>query len=98
MIKTHRNFLLQGNNQHHAHIHINPIGELDIDIIESEQHHSAEFDDLTFKCSGAMTTLVGVDPKVNKQWHLSLDNRDAEELNVLITQATEEFEVLMKDL
>lgn len=98
MIKTHRNFILHGTPKHHAHVHINPIGELDIDIVESHEHHHTEFSSLSFKRSKQSTLLQGVDIEQKQSWQLTLDNKDAEELTTIIQRANDDFEELMRDL
>ncbi|MFA0087788.1 hypothetical protein [Vibrio sp. 10N.261.51.F12] len=98
MIKTHRNFLLAEPRCHHANVYINPVGQLDIDIVESRQHHDASFETLTFKYEGAIVHIQGIDCRTNKHWDVSLNCRDANEINTLILRANEELETLMSDL
>ncbi|MGF1750122.1 MULTISPECIES: hypothetical protein [Vibrio] len=98
MIKTHRNFLLPESNGHHVNIDINPIGHLDIDIVELKEHHDSEFEQLTFKHAGSVTHIQGVDEHSNQLWNIPLHCQDAHELNALILRANDELETLMRDL
>ncbi|MCG9577041.1 hypothetical protein [Vibrio tubiashii] len=96
MISVHREYELIDVNHSHAHVEINPIGLIDVEIMENKQHHQAEFSELSFQKVGGHTRLCGKQNK--KPWQLELDNKDAEEINRLIDQASEEFETLMRDL
>ncbi|CAH0525478.1 hypothetical protein [Vibrio hippocampi] len=98
MIKSHCNVLLHGPRSHHAEVHINPIGELDIDIMESKQHFSSEFEQLKFQRKNNGTQLQGVEQVNQKAWHIELEHQDAEQLSRLIKNANEEYEQLMCDL
>lgn len=96
MISVHRDYQLQDNDHLHAHVEINPIGVLDVQIVENKQHHHAEFNDVSFKKIDGHTRLCA--KHSSKPWQLELANRDAEEINRLIDAASEEFETLMRDL
>lgn len=96
MISVHRDYQLQDKDHLHAHIEINPIGLLDVEIIENKQRHQAEFNDVSFKKIDGHTRLCA--KQATKPWQLALTNRDAEEINRLIDAASEEFETLMRDL
>lgn len=96
MITKHRDYQLQDSNHFHAHVEINPVGVLDVEILENKQHHQAEFNELSFMKIGGHTRLCGQHDK--KPWQLALANKDAEEINRLIDQASEELEILMRDL
>jgi len=100
MIAKHRDYLLQDTKNFHAHIQVNPIGILDVDIVEKREHHSSSFDSLAFKKVGSKTIVSGCEERGRKksQWQLTLTKRDAEELNLLIEDANEEYEILMRDL
>ncbi|GMQ49014.1 hypothetical protein [Vibrio sp. 10N] len=98
MIKTHHNFLLSGSPQRHAHVHVNPVGEVDVDIVELDEHHNTEFTALKFQRSQHSTLLKGMEISDHKSWQISLNNRDADELNKIIERANEDFEQLMRDL
>ncbi|WP_159650998.1 hypothetical protein [Vibrio atypicus] len=96
MITVHRNYQLQDANHFHAHVEINPIGQLDVDIIENKQHHQAEFEELKFEKTSKHTRLCATHGK--QRWQVALDDKDAKELDRLIREANEEFETLMRDL
>lgn len=98
MIKTHRNFLLHGSNHRHAHVLVNPIGELDVDIIESNEHHNTELAELSFKRSKHSTLVKGFEIGDHQAWQITLSNRDADELNTIIERANDDYEELMRDL
>ena len=99
MLAKHRDYLLHGTQNFHAHVQVNPIGQLDVDIVEKREHHSASFESLAFKKVGSKTIVSGCDEKNKKsKWQLTLAKKDAEELNLLIEEANEEYEILMRDL
>ncbi|MEF1172551.1 hypothetical protein [Vibrio sinaloensis] len=94
MISVHRDYQL--HDQNHAHVEINPVGLLDVDIKENKVHHQAEFSELSFRKVGQHTRLSAQGEQ--KPWQLELTNKDAEEINRLIDSANEELETLMRDL
>ncbi|NVD08664.1 hypothetical protein FCU94_17600 [Vibrio sp. JPW-9-11-11] len=96
MILLHRDYRLGNAGHHHAHVAINPVGVIDVDITESAQHHSAEFSELVFQKAQGYTRLIGRHSK--RPWQVTLSDHDAAEVHRLIDQAEEEFEVLMCDL
>jgi len=96
MITVHRDYELVGMNHSHARIEINPTGLIDVEIMENKQHLQAEFSELSFKKVGGHTRLCGKQNK--KPWQVELENKDAEEINRLIDAASEEYEILMRDL
>ena len=49
MISVHRVYEIKDISHNHAHIEINPVGVIDIEIVEKKEHHRAEFKDLSFK-------------------------------------------------
>jgi hypothetical protein len=98
MIKTHRNFVLHGSNQRHAQIHVNPVGELDIDIVESNEHHNTELTELSFKRSRHSTLVKGFEVHDHKAWQITLNHRDADELSTIVKRANDDYEELMRDL
>ncbi|MGY3572223.1 hypothetical protein [Vibrio paucivorans] len=98
MIAKQRNYIVQGKTNLHALVQVNPIGELDVEIVETHKHHHTDFENLSFKRSGSRTLLVGRDAKQAKPWQVTLASQDADELNHLIQEANEEFETLMRDL
>lgn len=98
MIKSHYNVLLHGSQSYHAEVHINPVGELDIDILESNQHLSTEFDQLTFNHKPSCTEIKGIELVNQQPWKLELTHKDANYVNHLVVKANEEYEQLMCDL
>ncbi|MCK6265455.1 hypothetical protein KP803_19530 [Vibrio sp. ZSDE26] len=96
MISVHRSYQLQDTNHPIAHIEVNPVGILDIEIKEKDIRHKTELSDVVFKPSGVFTKLCGRENQ--KQWELELAVNDASELNKLIGDAHEEYEMLMRDL
>lgn len=100
MLAEHRQYTLPGKKVLHADVTVNPTGELEVDIKEKKNHLTAEFEELHF-CSGRQKTdLVCQEPVGDHaiRWHIYLANQDAEELEHLIEEAEEEFEILMRDL
>ncbi|MDD1796089.1 hypothetical protein L4D06_18275 [Enterovibrio makurazakiensis] len=100
MLARRRNYLLKDTKQLHANVHVIPTGTIEVEIVEKHQCHAAEFEHLRFERSGRVTKLVGKHTSNGKpvQWQLPLANDDAKELESLIEQATEELEILMRDL
>ncbi|OIQ25573.1 hypothetical protein [uncultured Vibrio sp.] len=102
MITVHRNYQLRGNtlrqesNSPVAHVVVNPVGTLDVEIRDKNIRHQTDLSDITFKPLGAVTKICGKDKQ--KPWELELDVQDASELNKLIGNAHEEYEILMRDL
>jgi len=96
MITIHRHYRLSNRPDLHAHVEVNPIGQLDVEIVELHEHHSTEFDDLTFKTRGQKTQVCGKEKTL--PWHLNLDANDAKDLSTVINEANEEYETLMRDL
>lgn len=96
MILLHRDYQLNDSGHYHAHVAINPVGFIDIDIEENEQHHSAKFSELIFKKVDGCTQLIG--RHAGRPWQVALHDHDAAEVHRLIDQAADEFEVLMCDL
>ncbi|AIS57936.1 MULTISPECIES: hypothetical protein [Vibrio] len=96
MISTFRDYELQDKNHFHAHIEVNPTGLLDVDIIEKNEHHQTELCDISFEKLDGKTRIKG--KEAQHQWQMDLDDRDATELHHLISEANEEYEILMRDL
>lgn len=96
MISKHRNYQLKDVNHSRAHIEINPIGLIDVELVENKQHLRAEFSEVSFQKVGGHTRLCGRQNK--KPWQVELNNKDADEVNRLIDEASEEYEILMRDL
>ena len=100
MYIKHRSYTLADKMHHHAHVAVNPAGFLHVDIIEVHQEFDAEFEDLRFEDNGKTTGLVCTDnckPR-HELWHVDLTCDDAKELDTLIQEAKEEYEILMRDL
>ncbi len=49
MIAVHRDYCLSSSSELHAHVKVNPVGRLEVEIIELEERHTTEFDDLSLK-------------------------------------------------
>lgn len=100
MLTERRQFILPGDTGFHADITVNPTGELDVNIVEKDNHLTGEFAELCFYTSGKKTELVCKDQHVpdTVRWHLLLASDDARELAKLIELAEDEYEILMRDL
>ncbi|UTV28791.1 hypothetical protein [Photobacterium atrarenae] len=92
--------MLPGNMHYHAHIDINPRGFLRVYLVESNQVHEAEFEDLRFERHGSIPSVVCCEyaKPPQKDWHVYLSLKDARELINSIVEASEEYEILMRDL
>ncbi|MFD2180517.1 hypothetical protein [Veronia pacifica] len=100
MLSKHRDYLLQDTKHMRAHFQVNPTGIVEVEIIDNKEYHSAEFDKVKFERRGKVTKLVGQTVSGNKkvQWQVPLAIEDANELAQLIEDASEELEILMRDL
>ena len=100
MLAKHRNYLLKDTKKLHAHVQVIPTGLLEIEIIEKKQHHAAEFLELHFEQEGKITKLFGKNTANGKPtlWQVPFNHDDAKDLENLIDEANEEFEILMRDL
>lgn len=100
MLARHRDYLLKDKKKLHAHVQIIPTGSVEIEIVEKHQCHAAEFKEIHFERKGSVTQLVGIHTSNGKptQWQVPFTNDDAKELEHLIDEASEEFEILMRDL
>ncbi|NOH47971.1 hypothetical protein F0262_07860 [Vibrio rotiferianus] len=96
MITVHREYCLSNSPDLHAHVEVNPVGKLEVEIVELHEHHTTEFDDLSFESSGAKTRICGKEDTV--PWQFNLAKTDALELSHLVDEANEEYETLMSDL
>ncbi|EGU49384.1 hypothetical protein VII00023_10120 [Vibrio ichthyoenteri ATCC 700023] len=96
MITVERKYCLSDSPDLHARVEVNPLGKLEVEIIELNQRHSSEFDDLSFICSEGGIRVCGKDNALS--WHLSLATGDGLELSNLVDNAHEEYETLMRDL
>ncbi|PSU46925.1 hypothetical protein C9J12_17105 [Photobacterium frigidiphilum] len=100
MLAESREFILLDSRARHANIRVIPTGVLEVSIEEGNDKMQAEFAQLLFSSSGKKTGLVCRNSVSSNDvnWHLELSNADARELSLLIEQAEEEFEILMRDL
>ncbi|MEI8634374.1 hypothetical protein P4S72_24845 [Vibrio sp. PP-XX7] len=99
MIKVHRDYLTRDKHHRRAHVEVNPVGYLDIDIIGRNECYHCDFEYIYFENSGEKTKVIGHEQgKNNKVWQLMLSDQDARELTHLIEEANETYELLMKDL
>ncbi len=96
MIVVHRDYCLSRRPDLHAHIEVNPVGKLKVEIIELQKCHSTEFDDLSFESRGNETRICGSENA--DKWQFKLAASDALELSHLVEEASEEYEILMSDL
>lgn len=51
MIAVHRDYCLSRRPDLHAHIEVNPVGKLKVEIVELQECHSTAFDDLSLKAA-----------------------------------------------
>ncbi|QIA62420.1 hypothetical protein GT360_02270 [Vibrio astriarenae] len=100
MIIKQRDYLIPNTNRYHAHVEINPVGEVDIDIVESQKHYHSNLDRVQFERKGEKVKVLGVDEHAGKtsKWQLTLASGDALDLNCAIEEANDELEILMRDL
>ena len=100
MLSRHRDYLLQDTKHLRAHFEVIPTGIVEVEIVDKKECHSAEFDKVRFERRGKVAKLVGQTQSGNKkvQWQVPLTVVDAEELEQLIEDASEELEILMRDL
>ena len=100
MLARQRCYTLQGSEPLHANIVVNPIGMIEIDILEKNQHLSSEFEHVHFKESGQTMELICEDGDcvTHEDVSLTLSRKDAFELCEIIDDAIEEYEELMTDL
>ncbi len=101
MQARHRNYLLKDSKRLHAHIQVIPTGSVQVEIIEKRKHHASEFEYLKFERKGTITKLIGQNiGKTGKpvKWQVPLEHSDAQELEKLIEEASEELEILMRAL
>lgn len=100
MQARHRNYQLKDTKKSHAQVHVIPTGLIEIKIVGKKQCHAAEFEHLYFERAGKITNLIGKHTENGKakQWQLPLADEDAKELEILIEEAAEELEILMRNL
>ena len=82
--------------QIYTHIEVNPVGKLEVEIVELQERHITEFEDLSFEIRGAQTRIYGKEGMV--PWQFNLAKTDALELPHLVDEANEEYETSMRDL
>ncbi|PFG57920.1 hypothetical protein ATG66_0420 [Vibrio sp. ES.051] len=96
MIAVHRDYRLSNSSGLHAHVEVNPVGKLEVEIVELQERHTTEFDNLSFESCGCETRICGQDETT--PWQVNLAVTDALELSHLVEEANEEYEILMNDL
>ncbi len=96
MITVHRHYSLPERPNMHTHFEVNPTGRLEVEIIELNEKHSTEFEDLSFESTGTGVRVCGKDQST--AWRCELQVKDALELSSLVEEANEEYEALMRDL
>ncbi|HAS63793.1 MAG TPA: hypothetical protein DCS35_15280 [Vibrio sp.] len=96
MLAIQRKYCLSNRPNLHVQFEVNPIGKLEVEIIELHQHHSTDFEDLSFRSQGNVIEVCGREKHV--PWRCNLAVSDALELSSLVEEANEEYEVLMRDL
>ena len=96
MIAVHREYCLSNSPDLHAHVEVNPVGKLEVEIVELRERHITEFEDLSFESRGVQTRICGKEDTV--PWQFNLAKTDALELSHLVDEANEEYETLMSDL
>ena len=96
MITIHRKYCLSNPPNVHARVEVNPAGKLEVEIVELNERHSSEFNDLYFELSAGAIRVCGKGETA--AWQLSLKNGDGLELSTLVNNANEEYETLMRDL
>ncbi|NLS12046.1 hypothetical protein HGP28_03955 [Vibrio sp. SM6] len=96
MISVHRDYVLADTSLMHIHIEVNPTGKLDLKVCETQVHHVTEFDNIRFDVGQNKTVLLGTDH--SNPWQYTLSSKDAVELNHLIAEASEQLEILLRDL
>ncbi|SHF07351.1 hypothetical protein [Vibrio gazogenes] len=98
MITIHRDYLLvHRGNKDHAHVKVNPVGHIDIELNSCQACYHSAFDDVHFEKTGQKTKLTGNDHS-SSPWQVMLSDNDAKELNHLIEEANDVYETLMRDL
>tara|TARA_Y100001960_G_scaffold97342_1_gene104765 strand:- start:640 stop:942 length:303 start_codon:yes stop_codon:yes gene_type:complete len=99
MFAIHREYELKNQQDCHAHIQVNPTGNLEFEILESHEHHNTDFNHLSFEFEEGNIKVLGQDQDGKHcDWQLLLAEKDAKELNHLVVLATEQYETLMRDL
>lgn len=96
MITVHREYRVSTKPEQYAHVEINPVGQLDVEMMGEQKHYVADFEHLSFS-SHSHGVLIECQ-KVNSPWKMMLEKADAQELRHLVEDAQEEFEILMRDL
>ena len=104
MMSTRKEYILQDNNHFHAQIEVTRCGTIAIDIPETDEHFVTELDCVEVQLSNGRPCLVCMaeetvsDSEGNQLTTLVLHKRDARDLNMLLVEASEEYEALMNDL
>ncbi|CAG23773.1 hypothetical protein [Photobacterium profundum] len=100
MYAKHRSYTLARPAHRHVRLSVNPSGFLSVEIEEDNNKLDSEFENLCFEKHGKITELVCFEhcKPQKSRWHIYLSDNDAKELNRLINDAKEEYEILMRDL
>ncbi|WP_342608366.1 hypothetical protein [Vibrio tritonius] len=104
MMSTRKEYILQDNNHFHAQIEVTRCGTIAIDIPETDEHFVTELDCVEVQLSDGRPCLVCMieetvsDCEGDNCTRLELHKRDATDLNMLLVEASEEYEALMNDL
>ncbi|ELV8811293.1 hypothetical protein QNE21_002073 [Vibrio vulnificus] len=96
MITVHRDYRVSIKPERYAHVEINPVGKLDVEIKGQRQHYVVDFEQLAFSSDEQGVALVC--QKAYSPWKVMLATADAQELKSLVKEAQEEYEILMRDL
>ncbi|MBM7457114.1 hypothetical protein HNR62_003025 [Oceanisphaera litoralis] len=100
MLAKQCSYTSQDGEHQHVNIVVNPEGTIDVNILESKQHVTSEFDHVHFKDGRQGVNLICEDEScsAHKEICLTLSRRDALELCEVIDNAIKEYEQLMSDL
>lgn len=80
MITVHRDYRVSIKPERYAHVEINPVGKLDVEIKGQRQHYVADFEQLAFSSDEQGVALVC--QKAHSPWKVMLATADAQELKV----------------
>ena len=89
----HRHVILSKTKNQCADIYIKPTGSVQVVVNDQSETMLGEFHQLEIIQSNKKNRL-----SCQNKWALDLSQEDATELAMIIRQAEDEFEILMKDL
>ncbi|MBF9001009.1 hypothetical protein [Vibrio nitrifigilis] len=102
MMSTRKEYVLQDKNHFHAHIEVTRCGTIAIDIPETQEHFETELDCIEWQSKNGASCLICVSETQAKKkpvtTSLVLHKKDARDLDKLIAEAEEDYELLMNDL